>query len=104
MVEAPGIETDSGQPEITMEHQSGTISTDTNPADVSDRAPNTTPPDRVVPAPHRLTAAVSCEQAAGAVLASLAGIPEAGAGLAGSSRGFWPLSSIVICSCQRLAE
>jgi hypothetical protein len=38
-VEAPGIEADSGQPEITMEHQSGTISTDANPVDVSDRAP-----------------------------------------------------------------
>jgi hypothetical protein len=38
-VEAPGIEADSGQPEITFEHQSGTISTDPDPADVSDRAP-----------------------------------------------------------------
>jgi hypothetical protein len=38
-VEAPGIETDSGQPEIRMEHRSGTISTDADPADVSDRAP-----------------------------------------------------------------
>ena len=38
-MEAPGIEADSGQPEITMEHQSGTISTDADPADVSDRAP-----------------------------------------------------------------
>jgi hypothetical protein len=38
-VEAPGIEADSGQPEITMEHQSGTISTDADPANVSDRAP-----------------------------------------------------------------
>jgi hypothetical protein len=37
-VEAPGIEEDSGQPEITIEHQSGTISTDADPADVSDRA------------------------------------------------------------------
>jgi len=37
-VEAPGIEADSGQPEITMEHQSGTISTDADPANVSDRA------------------------------------------------------------------
>ena len=38
-MEAPGIEADSGQPEITMEHQSGTSSTFENPADVSDRAP-----------------------------------------------------------------
>ena len=38
-MEAPGIEADSGQPEITFEHQSGTISTDADPADVSDRAP-----------------------------------------------------------------
>ena len=38
-MEAPGIETDSGQPENTEEHQSGTISTDADPADVSDRAP-----------------------------------------------------------------
>jgi hypothetical protein len=38
-VEAPGIEADSGQPEITMEHQLGTISADADPADVSDRAP-----------------------------------------------------------------
>ena len=38
-MEAPGIETDSGQPEITIEHQSGTISIDDDPADVSDRAP-----------------------------------------------------------------
>jgi hypothetical protein len=38
-VEAPGIEADSGQPEITMEHQSGSISTDANPANVSNRAP-----------------------------------------------------------------
>jgi hypothetical protein len=38
-VEAPGIEADSGQLEVTMEHQSGTISTDASPADVSDRAP-----------------------------------------------------------------
>jgi hypothetical protein len=38
-VEAPGIEADSGQPEITMEHQSGTMSTDADSADVSDRAP-----------------------------------------------------------------
>jgi len=37
-VEAPGIEADSGQLEVTIEHQSGTISTDANPADVSDRA------------------------------------------------------------------
>ena len=35
----PGIEADSGQTEITMKHQSGTISTDDEPADVSDRAP-----------------------------------------------------------------
>jgi len=39
-VEAPGIEADSGQSEITIEHQSGTISTDADPANVSDRAPN----------------------------------------------------------------
>jgi hypothetical protein len=38
-VEAPGIEADSCQPEITIEHQSGSISTLENPADVSDRAP-----------------------------------------------------------------
>jgi hypothetical protein len=38
-VEAPGIEADSGQSEITMEHQSGTISTDADPANVSDSAP-----------------------------------------------------------------
>jgi hypothetical protein len=37
-VEAPGIEADSGQAEITMEHQSGTISIDADPADVSDSA------------------------------------------------------------------
>jgi hypothetical protein len=37
--EAPGIEADSGQAEITFEHQSGTVSTDADPADVSDRAP-----------------------------------------------------------------
>lgn len=36
---APGIEADFGQPEITMEHQSGTIGTDADPADVSDRTP-----------------------------------------------------------------
>ena len=38
-MEAPGIETDSGQLEITMMHQSGTISTEGDLADVSDRAP-----------------------------------------------------------------
>jgi hypothetical protein len=38
-VEAPGIEADSGQSEITFEHQSDTISTDADPAEVSDRAP-----------------------------------------------------------------
>jgi hypothetical protein len=38
-VEAPGIEADSGQPEITFEHRSGAISTDAHPADVSDTAP-----------------------------------------------------------------
>ena len=38
-MEAPGIEADSGQPENTIERQSGTISTDADPADVSDRAP-----------------------------------------------------------------
>jgi hypothetical protein len=37
-VEGPGIEADSGQLEITIEHQSGTIGTDANPANVSDRA------------------------------------------------------------------
>jgi hypothetical protein len=37
-VEAPGIEADLGQIESTKEHQSGTISTDADPADVSDRA------------------------------------------------------------------
>jgi hypothetical protein len=35
----PGQKEDSGQPEITIEHQSGTSSTDADPADVSDRAP-----------------------------------------------------------------
>ena len=35
---APGIEADLGQLEITMEHQSGTISTDADPADVPNRA------------------------------------------------------------------
>jgi hypothetical protein len=39
VVEAPGIEADSGHSEITFEHQSGTISTDADPAPVSDRAP-----------------------------------------------------------------
>ena len=39
MVEAPGIEADACQREITMEHQLGSISTFENPADVSDRAP-----------------------------------------------------------------
>jgi hypothetical protein len=39
MVEAPGIEADSGQPEVTMEQQSCTISTDVDPAEVSDGAP-----------------------------------------------------------------
>jgi hypothetical protein len=38
-VEAPGIEADFRQAEITMEHQSGTISTDGDSANVSDRAP-----------------------------------------------------------------
>jgi hypothetical protein len=38
-VEAPGIEVDSGHLEITVGHQSGTISTDSVPANVSDRAP-----------------------------------------------------------------
>ena len=38
VVEAPGIETDLGQIESTMEHGSGTIGTDGDPADVSDRA------------------------------------------------------------------
>jgi hypothetical protein len=37
-VEAPGIEADSGQPEITIQYQSGTISTDAEPANASDRA------------------------------------------------------------------
>jgi hypothetical protein len=37
-VEAPGIEPDLWQIENTMEHVSGTISTDGDPADVSDRA------------------------------------------------------------------
>jgi len=32
------VEADSGQPEITIEHQSGTIGTNADPADVSDRA------------------------------------------------------------------
>ena len=38
-MEAPGIEADSCQREITIEYQSGSISTFENPADVSDRAP-----------------------------------------------------------------
>jgi hypothetical protein len=38
-VEAPGIETDFGQPEITMEHETGTIGTGADPVNVSDRAP-----------------------------------------------------------------
>jgi hypothetical protein len=37
-VEAPGIETDLWQIESTMEHESGTIGTDGDPANVSDRA------------------------------------------------------------------
>ena len=37
-MEAPGIEPDLWQIESTMEHRSGTISTDGDPADVSDRA------------------------------------------------------------------
>lgn len=38
-MEAPRIEANSGQPEITIEHQSGTISTDAALANASDRAP-----------------------------------------------------------------
>ena len=38
-MEAPGIEADSGQAESTIEHQSGTIGTDADPAHLSDRAP-----------------------------------------------------------------
>ena len=38
-MEAPGIEADSGHDEITIEHQSGTIGIDADPANVSDRAP-----------------------------------------------------------------
>ena len=38
-VEASGIEADSCQREITIEHLSGSISTFENPADVADRAP-----------------------------------------------------------------
>jgi len=38
-VEAPGIEADSGHAEITIEHELGSIGTDADPADVSDRAP-----------------------------------------------------------------
>jgi hypothetical protein len=38
-VEAPGIETDFGQQPSTMEPRSGTIGTDADPANVSDRAP-----------------------------------------------------------------
>ena len=37
-MEAPGIETDLWQIESTEEHRSGTISTDGDPANVSDRA------------------------------------------------------------------
>ena len=37
-MEAPGIETDLWQIESTEEHRSGTLSTDGDPADVSDRA------------------------------------------------------------------
>jgi len=39
MVEAPGIEADSGRLEITIEHERGTIGTDADPPNVSDRAP-----------------------------------------------------------------
>jgi hypothetical protein len=38
-VGAPGIEADFGQPEITMEHEAGTIGTGADPVNVSDRAP-----------------------------------------------------------------
>jgi len=38
-VEAPGIEAHYSLPPITIEPQSGTIGTDVDPADVSDRAP-----------------------------------------------------------------
>ena len=38
VVEAPGIETDLWRIESTEEHRSGTISTDGDPANVSDRA------------------------------------------------------------------
>jgi hypothetical protein len=38
-VEAPGIETDQRRPSDTIEQQSGTIGTDADPANVSDRAP-----------------------------------------------------------------
>ena len=37
-MEAPGIEADLWQIEITIEHGSGTIGTDGDPADVSERA------------------------------------------------------------------
>ena len=37
-MEAPGIEPELGQIESTKRHQSGTISTDGDPANVSDRA------------------------------------------------------------------
>src|SRR3954469_23561321 len=37
-MEAPGIEADLGQIESTMEHGSGTIGADGDPANVSDRA------------------------------------------------------------------
>ena len=37
-MEAPGIEADLGQIESTEEHRSGTISTDGDPANASDRA------------------------------------------------------------------
>lgn len=37
-MEAPGIEADSGQPEITIQYQSGAISTDAEPAKASHRA------------------------------------------------------------------
>ena len=38
-MEAPGIEADQRQPPDTIEHQSGTIGTDADPANTSHRAP-----------------------------------------------------------------
>jgi len=75
-VEAPGIEADSGQPEITMEHQSGSIGTFENPADVSDRAPKCAIACGVVtqsPEAYELSNVVETALAKALVLAAEAG-------------------------------